>query len=808
MSYGHSATRGKIVMLKVFFGKTGAGALLAMFCMGAAASAGEIVLADDGKSDFQVVAPASPTEPERLAAEDLLATLAEITGADFSPASGKTRSIRIGQTAPGDRVPLKKFERRITFENGSVYLYGEGEYGNVNAVYDFLRDVLGCRWYTADDRSIPRSRKLVIGDANRSVVPSIPWMTVKHIAAGTPPQRMFALRNAIVDAASLDASDHKAHAGQHIIPSGSVPYGEKLVNGMPVRALKDRAYFKTNPEFFSMDEHGKRVPDRHLCYSNMAMRDEFARNIELILKDQNYRGNWRLFGIGQDDRGGKFCYCPECRALEKKYDHPAGAYYDFIFDICGRFAGKYPLLYFRFLAYREVQTLSPAKCFKELPSNLLPSYAPLECDFSKPFTHPANAVTERNFAAWSKLAKQLHWWSYPTPYPRPIVSFPLIANLHRIAENYRLAYRNKVAVAMCEFGLDPYSSLGFNDIRLYILAEVSRDINADVDKLIAEFAACRYGAAAPLMLKHIAELEAAEAASKIYLRWNPDIRYCDYASAANLLNWEREFDEMERLTGNDRKRFLNVRRARYLIDQMVIAKWPDLTPEERTGFGGLDAVAARAGSSIEAEADALYAPLRTSDPEAFAQRRGKRIARLRSGLEQFIAKAKGGKALPPEFSRFKKLYRVMPNRSKSGLEADPDAPFGLCNRGEYPAIHRTIFYRRLYTPRVQLDYTRPRFDGKRLAQLPHDGVYHYQHISTVTLSRDCQIEFNTIAPGSAFPIYGIFDPERPRRLYDLYVCMAVDPDKKWIKIGELVVVPLDRDAAEKRPASKRKKKSR
>ena len=782
-------------MAGMLFKKIGAAALSVALGVGFAAFGGELVLADGGKSDFRVVAPEHPTELEKQAVADLERTLTEITGADFSPAPGKRHFIHVGRVAPSDRVPLGKFERRITTENGDVYLYGEGERGNVNAIYDFLRDVLGCRWYTPSDRKIPVQKKLVIGELKRSVIPSIPWMTAKHIAGGTEQQRLFALRNAIVDAMSLDASNHNAHAGHHIIPTGLFPYEPNApVKKGPVRAVKDKAYFKTNPEFFSMDEHGKRVPTMHLCYSNMAMRDEFARNIEIILKDQKYRGNWRLFGIGQDDRGGKFCYCPGCLALEKKYDHPAGAYYDFLFDICGRFEKKYPLLHFRFLAYREYQTLSPAKCFKELPPTLLPSYAPLGCDFNKPLNHPANALSERNFAAWSKLAKQLHWWSYPTNYPRPIAALPLTADLHRIAENHRFAYRHKVAVALAEFGYNPYSALGFNDLRLYLLAELCRDITLDEKAIIAEFVGFCYGAAAPGMLRYIADLEAAELASTFYLRWNPDIRNCDCATFENLLRWERAFDEMERLTKDDPRRFTNVRRTRYVLDEMVIARWPGLTKSERAAFGDLEAIVGRADSAIAAENEYLYGFLRESDPGLFKSQSERRAAMLHGGLDQFVAMARGGKALPAKFAKFGKLHRILPNRNRLALDADPAAPFGLCNTGQYP-VRPPVFIRCAYDPPQPVSTPiLPRFDAKRLAAVPHDGAYHYVHLGAVSLTRDCQIEFPAIARHSGFPVGFLFDPARPRRLYKLFVCMAVDPGKKWIKIGELVVAPLDRDA--------------
>ena len=777
-------------------------AMLVVFAAAFSAAADELILAEGGGTSFRIVAPASPSEPERRAVEDLRTTLAEITGADFGSASGKTGAIHVGIPAPGDRTPLRSFERRITVENGSIYLYGEGELGNVNAIYDFLRDVTGCRWFTPGDRRIPRREKLAIDTEPRSRIPSIPWMTAKHVDEGTPQQRDFARRNAIVENLRLNASSHGAHAGQRIIPSGLIPFGGRKGNiEGPARALKDKAYFETHPEFFSMNPRGKRVTSMHLCYSNPAMRDEFARNIELILADENYRGEWRLFGIGQDDNGGNFCCCPACRALEKKYDHPGGPYYDFLFDICGRFAKKYPKLHFRFLAYRDYQTLSPAGCMTKLPANLMPSYAPLGADFSKPFSHPSNAETARHFEAWAALADRMHWWSYPTTYPRPIVSLPLTANLHRIAENYRFAHRNKVTIAFAEFGFDPYSTLGFNDLRLYLLAELCRDITVDEQTVIAEFAQCCYGAAAPLMLRHIAELEAAEAASSRYLRWNPDIRQSDFATAANLLRWERGFDEMERLTAADPRRFSAVRRARYALDQTVIARWPLLTPAERRSFGELETVVARANAAIDAEAEELYGPLRASDPAKAAARARRRIARLRGGLAQFVARARGGKPLPAEFARFGRFFRVLPNRNGLPLAADPDAPFGLCNRGSYPKWF-SVFQRRSFDPKSKLAPILPRFDAGRLEAFPHDGAYHYRRIGTVTLTPDCLIDFASISPQSGFPVGELFDPERPRRLCELHVCMALDPEKKWAKLGELVVIPLDRDDVPPPPAPK------
>ena len=154
--------------------KTAAGLMLLGGAVSFQLSAAELILADGGKTEYKVVSAKDASELDRIAAGDLAATLKEITGADFS-AAGKSKSIFVGVKPECDKAPLKPFERRITTYNGDIYLYGEGERGNNNAVYDFLRDELGCRWYNlSGDKKIPKNSKPVIGELKKSLIPSIP----------------------------------------------------------------------------------------------------------------------------------------------------------------------------------------------------------------------------------------------------------------------------------------------------------------------------------------------------------------------------------------------------------------------------------------------------------------------------------------------------------------------------------------------------------------------------------------------------------------------------------------------------------
>ena len=90
-----------------------------------------------------------------------------------------------------------------------------------------------------------------------------------------------------------------------------------------------------------------------LCYTNAGLRDEFEKNIRIMLAAENYRGGMKIIGVGQDDNNGAFCYCINCIEAMKKHDHPAGAYYDFLYDLSGRFEKTHPDLLFCFLAYRK-----------------------------------------------------------------------------------------------------------------------------------------------------------------------------------------------------------------------------------------------------------------------------------------------------------------------------------------------------------------------------------------------------------------------------------------------------------------------
>ncbi len=148
----------------------------AMFILAAAApaAAAELNLSLDGKSDYAIVLPGEATPVERTAAGELQAYLAEITGATLpiikeSEAAQTAARIVLGDS-PLTRKLLPAVDPASLAPDGIVIrtvgrdlvLVGHPRRGTLYAVYTFLEDTLGVRWWTQTETRIPKRPTLAI----------------------------------------------------------------------------------------------------------------------------------------------------------------------------------------------------------------------------------------------------------------------------------------------------------------------------------------------------------------------------------------------------------------------------------------------------------------------------------------------------------------------------------------------------------------------------------------------------------------------------------------------------------------------
>ena len=127
-------------------------------------------LANGGATAWKIVLPDEPTMVEKTAARELSEHLKLVTGANFPtlaerdvPAEGKSL-IFVGHTARAPKKDYKFDEILIKMDRGSLILAGHQKRGCLYAVYSFLQDVVGVRWWTAEATLLPKKPTLVVAD--------------------------------------------------------------------------------------------------------------------------------------------------------------------------------------------------------------------------------------------------------------------------------------------------------------------------------------------------------------------------------------------------------------------------------------------------------------------------------------------------------------------------------------------------------------------------------------------------------------------------------------------------------------------
>ena len=131
-------------------------AVAAFLAVSWTAFAGEVVIAEGGKTDYKIVIDPKAPLPVQFAAEELQTFLKESTGAEFpivTEASG-TKTIEVGTekaraiVAAAYPRPFKIETSAVVTDGDTLAIWGAGESGAAYGVYQFLERVVGCRWYT------------------------------------------------------------------------------------------------------------------------------------------------------------------------------------------------------------------------------------------------------------------------------------------------------------------------------------------------------------------------------------------------------------------------------------------------------------------------------------------------------------------------------------------------------------------------------------------------------------------------------------------------------------------------------------
>lgn len=557
--------------------------LLAAFLFGLCSVAsfaanGDFVLSAKGQAKAAIVVCADASSAEQTAAVELASNLKLVTGGvfpivDSASASKEDVHIYIGQTmAVKDMQPdinfgkLKRDTIIIRRVGNDLVLSGARPRGSLYAVYTFLEDTIGCKWWTP----------------NADYIPKKPTLKVKVVDTTYAPPFMYreAFYNQVINRNPEFSSKLKLNG--HFQPIKREYGGHCSIIGWChtyYKLIPPSKYFAEHPEWFS-EIDGKRVSvGAQLCLTNQDLQKEVAKNaIERIRKNPAAG----IISISQNDTDGP-CQCAKCRAVVKEEGSEAGPVIMFANAVAQEIEKQYPDFLIETLAYRY-SLKAPAHIKPR--HNVIVRLCTMGCDFAKPLDNPAGTSFYNNLKAWQAISPQLYVWDYTAGFANFMLPHP---NFRSLAPNIRLFAKSSV-IGLFEQGDGYNPDADFAALKTWYTAHMMWNPRQDESKLMNEFLDGYYGAAGRYLRQYIDLICDSVEAKRQRLPWDND----DYGflTPEVLSQATALFDAAEKAIENDEELLKRVRLQRAAVDLALVTNLPaspDLKPPLDRFFAASDA---------------------------------------------------------------------------------------------------------------------------------------------------------------------------------------------------------------------------
>jgi hypothetical protein len=437
-----------------------------------------IEIAENGLAKAVIVIAPDAPEPEQHAATELAYYLQQITGAKFeivSSCAAGTSRLLVGPKAaklacPDFSTDGLGAEGIVNLTVGSdLILAGGYPRGTLYAVYTFLEDQLGCRWWSSTESTIPKRPTLNVGNLNIRYVPPLEYREPYWFDAFDGD---WAVRNKC-----------NGHAERLDTKRGNKHVYEGFVHTF-YPLIPPEKYFKDHPGWFS-EIKGKRTYEHaQLCLTNEEMRKELVKNLKERLRKNPAA---TIASVSQNDWHGN-CQCSLCSAIEKEEGSPAGLLLRFINAVAADIEQEFPQVAISTLAYQY--TREPPKQTKPR-HNVIVQLCSIECSFSKPLADERNKKFRDDIIGWSNICNRLYIWDYTTNFRHHIMPHP---NLRVLGPNVKFFADHNVK-GIFEQGAYGTAGAEMAELRAWVLAKLLWNPALDGQMLIDEFIEGYYGPA-------------------------------------------------------------------------------------------------------------------------------------------------------------------------------------------------------------------------------------------------------------------------------------------------------------------------
>ena len=457
-------------------------------------------------SDWYIVIPKRASTTELYAAKELQYFLKRISGAELAiKQNGKTdgkNAIVIGtpDSFPQLPVTVKEFPEgvsgkdslRVKTLDGNLYLTGNTPRGALYAVYTFLKNTMGIRWFSAGKNGeyVPAKSRFDLPQLDIYEVAGFKYRGF-HLCGQHYDKEMetWMARNKINIMRSDPISKAKWVKNWN---DQRIAKGFHMMFSTHNVTIRDKKVFAEHPEYFA-EIGGKRMSDQ-LCWSHPAVEKIMLGR--LLKYCQEYPAV-EIINLAAADNMN-YCRCDKCgtRPVHE-------VWFEFYNKLAAGVRKHFPHIKFAAIAYQA---------YKKVPQCDMSSSAFVEyCMYDRCYVHrygecKMNDKALQNVAEWQKKSLPIVVYGYEFDVFKPKAQTPFY---YMISDQMKKFHAAGIAGAITE--CNPFNwvspklpkgsipSANHNKLAMYLYAAALWNPNVDPDAVIREYSEAAYGNAAPFM---------------------------------------------------------------------------------------------------------------------------------------------------------------------------------------------------------------------------------------------------------------------------------------------------------------------
>ncbi|MEL6676337.1 MAG: DUF4838 domain-containing protein [Bacteroidota bacterium] len=493
---------------------------------------GKLTIGSGSDQVCQMMLEGSFREPELFEAGEVLQKyIAAISGEELSWAKideeGSGFYLSIDEELPNPHT--------VFWEVGSdrINIRAGSKEAMVSAVYTFLEEGLGYRFFHPEEISVPPKSALSL---DRGISFSY-----------TPPVKIRTVHSSLFYEQPSFAAAHKVstEAFPYYAPSARVHTFHRL--------LPSEEFYEAHPEYYAL-RNGKRIPTQ-LCLTHPEVLNIVKERVRNLLPEAGEGG---VISVSQDDNT-QYCQCDQCEAIHQEEQAASGSLIHFVNAV----AEAFPEINISTLAY-QYSRKAPAKVKPR--SNVLITLCSIECDRSKPIAQGCQEFTE-DLQAWAALTDNIRIWDYTTQFTNFLAPFP---NLRTLQPNLQLFVDNNAQWVFEQHSRQPSELFA---LRSYLLAKLLWNPSLSPEAVMQEFSAGYYQDAAPEIMRYVDwihnEMEK-DSSFFLFLYGDPSQAFGSYLRPDLLLAYDSLFATAAEKVKASPKLLSRVSEARLGVDYAIL----------------------------------------------------------------------------------------------------------------------------------------------------------------------------------------------------------------------------------------------